>query len=351
VSRPASDDGRALPALFEFLGVYAPALIPEGLLQDWSAREPFLTVVVRTRGDRPMELCEALLCLAAQDCRDFVVVIAGHDVVPDRVGAVEGLVREMEPLFEAGISYRSVVGGSRGAPIDAAVAVAHSRYFAMLDDDDHVQADWVGSLLALSDKSPGRVLRVGAALRTVSRASGSSPARTVDSPPLPVYIRPWSLDEHLFLNGTPIHAFSVPVFAADLGIRVDPALSVLEDWDLLMRAAGALGVVEDLRPMALYNKLHSAGSEAEVERGTWHELEDTIRARHLAVPELGPCAVSPWDPWSQLSPPLVPRTWAQARALPLRVRRSVAAKGVPGSVRAVTARGVRGSRHRRGTVE
>ena len=84
-----------------------------------AVREPsdlFLSVVMRTQGRRIAELREALLCLAAQTCDDFEVILVAHRTTLTEQVAVERLVEDQPPHLRARLRLLLLDEGGRSAP-------------------------------------------------------------------------------------------------------------------------------------------------------------------------------------------------------------------------------------------
>lgn len=294
--RTGSDDHGAaasdqlLPEVVRFLEVYAPGLMPESVRSELLATDGlFLTVVLRTQGRRSALLRETLLCLAGQEADDFEVLVVLHDPAAD---AREQVVRDTQllaALRPGRVRVLEARGGTRVRPITTGLNEATGRYAVVLDDDDHVTADWVSTFRRLWLEAPGRVLRGGSGVRENQSLVGpdGGAARVATSGTIPFYCEPWSFERHVAANGTPFHAFAFPVAAVHLlGIALDERLDVVEDWDLLLRMSGALGVHEDLHVTSVYNKGQADSSERLVEQPGWRSAEEPIRARHRDAPRL-----------------------------------------------------------------
>lgn len=290
-SRPTGDARAGGPRLLELLALYAPALVPDNH-EEWLQRQPGqvgLTVVTRTTGSRPEALRETLLCLSGQTSQDFESIVTLHNGDPAALAQVRPLVSEFDGIVGRGIQVLTVAGGERGQPIHVGFEQARGWYATVLDDDDLVMAHWVETLLRLAGEQPGHVVRVGCATRR-SRSIASPDGRTarVDETGLiPSYVRSWDHWTHIAVNQTPVHAYAVPVrLTRELGIEWNGMLPVVEDWDFLIRAAGALGVVEDLTVAAVYNRDHDAEdtSYATVAATTWRGVETGLRSRFESTP-------------------------------------------------------------------
>jgi glycosyltransferase involved in cell wall biosynthesis/SAM-dependent methyltransferase len=216
---------------------------------------PFLSVVIRTVGRRIETLRESLLCLSAQTCQDFEIVIAGHSLDVARQIAVEGLIEELQAGVRARTRLIKVDGGGRSAPLNEGFLAANGRYVVAFDDDDLVFGDWVETFLRLENGNPGQLLRataVGQDWDRVRRAGGGIASRAI-SGMRPLYPDRFELIAHLVENRTPLHSIAFPrVLFSDLGYRFDPRLSTAEDWDLIIRVAPLSGVACSKSITALY---------------------------------------------------------------------------------------------------
>jgi hypothetical protein len=213
---------------------------------DPSATRPFLSVLVRTQGRREVTLQEALLCLAAQTCDDFEVLVVLHNADTLSAASVRCLVSSFHDSFSSRVRVVEASGGGRCRPLNVGAADARGRYVAMLDDDDLVLANWVETFRSAATRHPGRVVRSAVATqRTVLRRGawgGRDGYEVVDRPRL-VFALDFDHVDHILDNRTPNNGYAFPrSLFSDLGIRWDESLPVLEDWDQLLRAASTCGV-------------------------------------------------------------------------------------------------------------
>jgi hypothetical protein len=214
---------------------------------DGPAARPFLSVLLRTQGKRPGTLQESLLCLAAQSCDDFEVLVLLHNGTDGTASSLSEMVGEFHPSFAQRVRVVEVYGGGRSRPLNEGALVARGRYLAMLDDDDLVFAHWVESFREGAEQRPLHMVRVPIATQQVAERpaawDGHQGYEVVGRPRL---LYPLQFDhlDHILDNRTPNNGYAVPrSFVVDLGQGWDESLPVLEDWDHLLRAASMCGVV------------------------------------------------------------------------------------------------------------
>lgn len=281
-------DGSPAAFVNQFVRAYLPVLAPPASEpvnhadSTADAQPPFLSVLMRTRGTRSSTLGEALLSLAAQSCDDFEVLLVVHDPTPGAVREVEEIVGEFHPEFTRRVRVVVVRGGSRSRPLNEGARLASGRYLVVLDDDDLAFAHWVAAFKELGTRAPGRVLRIGAAQQLIAERPGAwdgSDGYDVLSKPSREYPRDFDLVDHLADNRTPSCGYAVPrSFVSDLGQKWDESLSVLEDWEFLLRAASWCGV----------EGTHTIGSLVRIWQGgerstTLHDEQEWLAAREAVI--------------------------------------------------------------------
>lgn len=243
---------------------------------------PFLSVLMRTRGTRLSTLGEALLSLAAQTCDDFEVLLIVHDPTPGAVKEVEAAVGEFHPEFSSRVRVLVVRGGSRSRPLNEGARLARGRYLSVLDDDDVAFAHWVETFKEIGTRAPGRVLRTGAAQQVIVERPGAwdgTDGYDVLSKPAREYPLDFDFLEHLEDNRTPSCGYAVPrSLVSDLGHRWDESLSVLEDWEFLLRAASLCGV-EGVRTIGSLVRIWQGGERST----TLHDEQEWEAARAAVI--------------------------------------------------------------------
>ncbi len=249
---------------------------------------PFLTVIMRTRGDRDRLLADALLCLAAQTDRDFEVRLMVHSDSPVVLGEVAEVVGRFAASFRRRVFVHAVHGGGRARPLNNGLALARGKFVAFLDDDDIVTAHWVEAFRGAA--TAPSVLRSRCYVRSIEPHPHPDAPYEIVERPQPWYSAKFDFVEHLYANQTPICSFALPhALVSELGLRFDETLEVLEDWDLLLRAASLAGVLDSGEITSVYNFWHDrAGSRLLHDAAQWEQIHLGILDRFDAAPLLLP---------------------------------------------------------------
>ena len=188
-----------------------------------------MSVIVVTR-DRPRLLADALASIAAQSLAPLEVRVG------DDGGGRSAAVAERVPLLE--LTWLPLDCGQAGAARNAAAAGATGDVLAFLDDDDLWRADHLEGLArAFDDPGVGLAWRDCDVVREELRSDGERLAfdrRTL--------ARDWDdalMRSHDYL---PPSAVGIRRSVLDSVGGFDTSFRYSEDWDLLLRVAGASGV-------------------------------------------------------------------------------------------------------------
>lgn len=240
--RDASGEG--LVGQFVWACAPGPQAANDGVTVDREPARPFLSIVVRTQGNRSHGLREIFTCLAAQTYQDFEVVVVAHKVEVDQQIEVERVIEDTPLSLRTRIRLLVLDQGRRSAPLNVGFAAAAGRYIAILDDDDLVFAHWVETFASMERRAAGRMLRTVSVpqhaeiVKVDGRTAGRATGALIDQ-----YPPAFDFLDHLLTNRTPNTAVAFPrgVFH-DLGQHFDEELSTTEDWDFMMRVASLVGV-------------------------------------------------------------------------------------------------------------
>lgn len=247
------------------------------------AGEPFLSVVVRTQGRRPVELEDNLTSLAAQGCEDFEVLLACHDLDAGGRQAVDACVSSFPTELTERIRVLDVAGGGRARPLNAALAEASGRYVAFLDDDDVALDGWVGEFRRVAGEHPGAVAWTQVAWQTCELAGApETPIWLVTEAPQ-LFVREFDLVAHLHENGTPNCGIAVPRDVVSTNeLSFSEELAVFEDWEMVLRLAELAPFCPTGRVTALYRRGSPDGSGVSHTTAEWEESAARVIER-LAV--------------------------------------------------------------------
>lgn len=264
----------------QFVRAYLPGPISQVVESQTVTTRPFLSVITRTQGRRLGTLRDVLLCLSAQTCDDFEVIVVGHKLTNDQRLSVERVIEDCVSDFRSKVRLLLVDKGNRTEPLNAGFSCAKSDYIAILDDDDIVMAHWVESFRDLSIKYPGRVLRsstVAQKWEPVQPLHSTNTVRAVGGMEkrYPSY---FDYFNHLIENATPPLSLAFPADCFNhAGIKFDASLSTTEDWDFFMRTASICGVGSSAEITSIYRQWHSGESSF-----TIHSSEEWT-ANHYAI--------------------------------------------------------------------
>jgi hypothetical protein len=249
---------------------------------------PLVSVVVRTQMKRPQALSEVLLCLAGQTSKLFELLLIVHDA---DVSEAERVVAEQVGWLRAKVRVLPAFGGTRSTPLNVGIKQARGSLVTFLDDDDLVFAHWIQVFLEGQRRHPRSMLRAQAGLQVMTPSpyehefSGRTPGSAVTMP----YPSKWDIADHLRVNMTPFMVLGFPRQLLNLLGGADESLEVCEDWDLQLRAARIVGVV-DLPPVTGIYRRWNAGEDsyARHESDTWTRDMTLVREKLDASPILLP---------------------------------------------------------------
>jgi glycosyltransferase involved in cell wall biosynthesis len=250
---------------------------------------PFVSVLMRTQGRRPGAFKDALLCMAAQTCSDFEILVMAHDVQAGDLAVIESILADQSESLRARLRLIPVTGGGRTAPLNAGVELARGSYIAFLDDDDLVMAHWVEVFRDGAQECQGRlIVRTLATEQSVETLPGGEFRST--SWPSTRWDAKMDLLRHVVDNHSPLNSYAYPrtVFT-EYGYRFDPELPVLEDWDLFVRVSSLFGVKDQPEVTSIYRRWpHHENSYNELPQADWPEMGWKVVAGWDRLPFLLP---------------------------------------------------------------
>jgi hypothetical protein len=252
----------------------------------------FLTVVIRTQGQRIFQLREALLSLGGQSVDDFDILIILHRAD----GAQAANVRELVASFPESLSGKTKIvecsAEGRAAPLNAAVELPFGRYIAFLDDDDFVFGHWVETFRKLANKQSAKILRARCVRQRVSWRA-DSPLGSHPSPTSwfeTAYPDHYDFLENLHDNHSPFMSLAFPGSAfRDLGLRFDESLTTAEDWDFTTRTVQLCGIANTATITCVYRWWDNMSSSMSlIAKEEWSANRSTIINKLNRKPTLLP---------------------------------------------------------------
>lgn len=211
---------------------------------------PFLSVIMRTQGTRPDQMAEALNSLVRQTSRDFELLVVGHDAGELRMQAVRDQLKRLPTWLQARTTVLEASGATSARPLNVGLSAASGRYVAALDDDDWALPGWVEEFAHLERLHSGMVLHT-----RVVRIRGDREAE--------IYPASFDLIDHLVANRSPFCGLAFPrAWLSALGMSFDESLQVVEDWDMLLRAAPVCGVAVSAEVTSHYRDNRGSDSDS-----------------------------------------------------------------------------------------
>lgn len=252
----------------------------------------FLTVLMRTQGRRPEALREALLCLYAQDDKDFEVLLIGHKLNEEQKTLVFSILDEQDPEFRSRIRYLPLDEGNRTTPLNFGFAQAHGEYISIFDDDDLVMEDWVARFHAAAKETPGAVIYryvISQKWRGVETQWNEKALRAEDKPNT-MYCKDYWLLDQLRMNNCPTLGLAFPAAGfRHLGLIFDETLTTTEDWDYQLRIVKYFGAVSVPQIGAIYRLWTNEESSAtEHKKEEWdanyRRIQDKLKEMPILLP-------------------------------------------------------------------
>ena len=267
------------------------SVVPPCELRSSAIENAFITVIVRTQGNRAEALEETFLCLSGQSDKDFIVYLIGHNLSPAARDYLVEFADMQVPWLSDRIRVLEVEGGGRSRPLNSALSLVSTPYAVILDDDDIVFDNWISSFHEASDHSFGAILLSGVFTQEWAKVKkGDSVFLRAVNSPIPDYVAGFNPIEQLTMNHCPTMGWAFPSFVfTELGLRFDESLSTTEDWDFLMRSSFVCGVVETGECVAIYRLWKDSDTSHEVHNeGEWEKNRIMIQDKLSRFPLLFP---------------------------------------------------------------
>ena len=279
-----------------FLKEYLP-IIEANSKRDHT-KDPFLTIITRTRGNRPEMLQEALLSLAAQSDEDFELILVGHKVNEEQDAEIRAILDAQPSSLLSKIRYLTLDHGNRTTPINYGFAHAHGSYVAVLDDDDIVFDHYVETFHKAAEKGYGTLLHAYVLLQPwkVLETENGQGLYSAGAP-LDPYCKPFHMVRQFEENNCPLMGIAFPaVYFQTYGMIFDEACTVREDWDYIMRLASLVGVTEIPEATAIYRSWQNAENSAAIHNAQeWDDNYAFLSERFKQMPVLIPAGMEKYD--------------------------------------------------------
>ncbi len=299
-----------------FLKEYLP-IIEEHSKRDHT-KDPFLTIITRTQGNRPEMLRECLLSLAAQSDEDFELLLIGHKVSEARDAEIRSILAQQPPALQSKIRYLTLDHGNRTTPINFGFAHAHGKYTAVLDDDDIAFDNYVEAFHQAAEQGYGPLLHAYVVLqpwKTLETDHGL--ALYSAGPPYNLYCRDFHMVSQFEDNKCPLMAIAFPtVYFQSYGIIFDEGCDIREDWDYIMRLASLVGVTDIPEVTALYRVWQNAENSTTLHSTEeWEENYNFLTERFRQMPVLIPSGMEKFQKCEPVPQPSL-RTMLKDRIRP-----------------------------------
>ena len=257
-----------------------------------TTQTPLVSLIVRTK-DRPKFLTQALTSIAKQTYTHIEVILVNDGGCDLDIAHLEKLLAPVSLFY-----INNETSQGRSATANIALDNIGGDYVGFLDDDDALLSEHVSTLMTFLNKSDYRI-----AYSNVAEYHKKFNVKTASyqSKLLNTYAKDFQATELLFYNYIPFNAllFHKEVFASE---RLDTALELYEDWDLLIRLSQKYPFYHIDKVTAHYNKWSDdlqinnvshiesmrVNQELIIKRYLSHIPADFLRqlwSEHLAFPE------------------------------------------------------------------
>ena len=237
--------------------------------------QPFLSVIIRTQGNRLHELREVFLCLSAQTNTNFEVILIGHKLNKETKVEIFQIVNHQIPWLKNKIFFVNLSYGNRTTPLNLGFSLSRGKYISIFDDDDLVFANWVDEFYKSSVQNDGMILHAYSATQEWSKIYNSPLQNCLraENEPNSIYCHPYNWISQLSTNTCPPISLSFPSYIfKHYNIQFDEELTTTEDWDFLLRTSMFTGVSDIKKVTSIYRKWKNAENSTTV-----HSKEEWVK--------------------------------------------------------------------------
>ena len=255
--------------------------------------EIFLSVIVRSQGNRPEGLREALLCLRAQTNQDFEIILIAHKAKEEGKKSICEIIDEQPENFKKKIKYIEVDIGTRTTPINVGFANACGKYISIYDDDDLLFANWVESFYDAVKENEGKILHAYALSQKWKRIisqEGNCAYMAIEAPSAQFCLK-FDFLSQLVVNKCPLMSLAFPAYLFQkMGIIFNEDLNVTEDWEYFMRVMPIAGIVDIEIPTSIYRLWFNAETsftlhEQSIWLDTYLKIQEMMDKRAILLPK------------------------------------------------------------------
>lgn len=256
---------------------------------------PFLSVILRTQGNREEGLREALLCLRAQTNQDFEVILIGHKASTVGKKIISEIISEQPDNLKKKITYIILDEGTRTVPINLGVSCATGKYISIYDDDDLLFDNWVEKFYETAQKKDGKIIHAYVLAQkwkmfSLDEKNGSEKYYMALEAPTNQFCVNFDFLTQLVINRCPLMSLAFPSYLfQEMGIMFDESLNVTEDWEYFTRVVSITGVEDVGEVTSIYRLWVNAETSATLHtQDTWldtySKIQSDMNERQLLVP-------------------------------------------------------------------
>ncbi|WP_162784646.1 glycosyltransferase [Paracoccus suum] len=212
-----------------------------------SAATPRVSIVTRTMGTRPELLAQAIASVLNQTAAGIE-----HIIVQDGGDSMAPLCGRVQREYDTVLRFLALPRSGRSAAANAGVEATNAPLVMFLDDDDLLLPHHVATLAPALDAASDAPAAYSLAWEVPTDIAADGTATEIAYIRHPHQVLPFSHRRLARMNFLPIQSvlFRSTAYAACGGM--DPALDLLEDWDLWRRMAGQGDFVRVPRATSIY---------------------------------------------------------------------------------------------------